>query len=71
MPLYLICKRKPELAFEVLSYDKASHSAELRGRSGVVTDPHFYIDELKSDYDLTSVEPACLKGGNHAERTGV
>lgn len=62
MRLFLVCKHKPGLAFEVLSYDPEHHRAELRGRSGVVTDPHFHLDALKVDYHLVREEPDCLKG---------
>lgn len=59
--MYLVCKHKPDLVFEVLSYDKTTHSAELRNKNGVVTDPHFYPEQLKSDYILTQECPPQLR----------
>lgn len=61
MRLFIVCKHKPDLAFEVLSYDPERHTAELRGRSGIVTDPQFHLDALRADYRLTREEPDCLK----------
>mgnify|MGYP001203945009 CR=1 FL=1 len=63
MRVFLVHKFNPGLVFEVLEYDKAKHSAELRTRHGAqVTDPCFSLDELKAEYELTTEPPDCFKG---------
>lgn len=62
MALYLQSQQKPELAFEVLDYDGAAHTAVLRNATGTYTDPHFRLAEVKQYYTLTDVMPTCLKG---------
>jgi hypothetical protein len=57
MPLYLQSKRKPELAFEVLDYDSAAHTAILRNRHGIVTDRNFHLYMVRRVYDLVQDKP--------------
>ena len=62
MALYLLSKLKPGLAYEVVSFDKAKHTAVLRDSTGaLMTDIQFYIDIIRRCYDLTDQRPAPLK----------
>lgn len=61
--LFLLDKRRrPEWAFEVVSYDAATHTAVLRGETRTIIDTNFYPRIVKRAYDLTDVEPDNLKG---------
>lgn len=60
--LFLLSKLRPGLAYEVLSFDKTKHLAQLRGAQGKLTDINFHIEIIKRCYDLTEVEPESLKG---------
>lgn len=60
MALYLVCINKPEHGYEVLSYDKATHTAVLRNDTGTYTDDCFYLNIIKMLYQLTDVKPSFL-----------
>ena len=65
MRVFLVHKFNPGLVFEVLEYDKAKHSAELRTRHGAqVTDPCFSLDEPRN-------RRIVLKGNDHAIEPGL
>jgi hypothetical protein len=60
MALYLVCIDKPEHGYEVVSYDKATHTAVLRNDTGTYTDRCFFLETLKTLYRLTDVKPSFL-----------
>ncbi len=64
MRLFLTSRLRPDVAYEVLSYDQAGHRAELRGRDGIVTDPNFHLEIVKRCFMLSETEPACLRRSN-------
>lgn len=62
MSLYLHSRWNDDSAYEVLSFDKEKHTAVLRGVNGVLEDPNFHIEIIKRCFNLTVVEPECLRG---------
>lgn len=60
MSLYLVSRLHDKHAYEVLSYDKATHTAVLRDGEHTMTDPNFHIEIVKRVFDLTEVRPEYL-----------
>jgi hypothetical protein len=55
-----VCINKPGHGYEVLSYDKATHTAVLRNDTGTYTDTLFFLNIIKMLYNLTNVKPDFL-----------
>lgn len=61
MPLYLHSRITEGQGYEVLSFDKAAHTATVRGVNGVMLDPNFHIEIVKRVFSLSEIPPECLK----------
>jgi len=58
--LYLISKFHDGHAYEVLSYDKATHTAVVRDNERTMVDTNFHVEIVKRVFDLTDVKPEGL-----------
>ena len=55
--LFLQHKTQADLWWEVISFDKATHVAVLRGPKGTMTDPNFHIEIVRRLFTLTQEPP--------------
>lgn len=62
MRVFLIGPNKPDWPYEILSHDPVNHTAVIRSKEQVMTDPHFYPKDLKKmGFIITDVVPECFR----------
>lgn len=58
MRLFLTSRFRPDVIYEIVSYDRASHSVVLKRKDGTLLhDPNFHIEIAKRCYHLTPNRP--------------